>query len=68
MRLDGVYALPYAGPMSTKTRHQRVGNRDLAVAMQEKRRSNAASTHQDRRTRKNRDRAAQRRNAIGDFR
>jgi hypothetical protein len=41
-------------------------NRELAAAMAEKGRSSAAGTHADRRTRRNRNRAAQRRNAIKD--
>lgn len=39
-------------------------NPALARAMQEKRRSSAAGTHADRRTRRNRSRSAQKRNAI----
>lgn len=39
-------------------------NPALARAMQEKRRSNAASTHADRRTKRNRSRAAQKGHAI----
>jgi hypothetical protein len=41
-------------------------NRELAAAMAEKGRSSAAGTHADRRTRRNRNRAAQRANAIKD--
>ena len=41
-------------------------NPDLARAMQEKRRSSAAGTHKDRRTKRNRSRAAQRARAIRD--
>lgn len=57
--------------MNPKARHARttqVGNRPLAVAMQEKRRSNASGTHSDRRTKRNRSRSARRANAIADFR
>jgi hypothetical protein len=39
-------------------------NPDLARAMQEKRRSNAATTHQDKRTKRARSRAAQKGRAI----
>lgn len=39
-------------------------NPELARAMQEKRRSNAAGTHADRRTRRNRSRSAQKQRAI----
>lgn len=41
-------------------------NRPLALAMQGKRRSSAASKHADRRTRRNRSRTAQRTRAIRD--
>jgi hypothetical protein len=41
-------------------------NEELAAAMQEKRRSNAAGTHEDRRTKRDRSRADQKRNAIRD--
>jgi hypothetical protein len=43
-----------------------VGNHELAVAMQEKRRSNAAGTHADRRTHRVRSRAAKKAYAIQD--
>ena len=43
-------------------KHQ--ANPELARAMQEKRRSSAAGTHADRRTRRNRSRAAQKNRAI----
>lgn len=43
-------------------------NLELAIAMQELRRSSAAGTHADRRTRRNRSRSAQKRNAIWESR
>jgi len=46
--------------------HPRVGNPALAKALQELLRSNAAGTHADKRTKRNRSRAAQRANAIAD--
>lgn len=49
-----------------KTKTHRVGNPELAAAMRDLRRSNAAGTHQDRRTRRNRSRNAQRARAITD--
>lgn len=44
-----------------------VGNRDLAVAMVEKRRSNAAVKHADRRTKRLRTRATALRAAVGEW-
>lgn len=43
------------------------GNPDIAKAMHGLRTSNAAGKHQDRRTKRNRDRSAQNRNAVRDF-
>jgi hypothetical protein len=54
--------------MKRKTTNPLAGSRNLplALAMAEKARSSAAGTHADRRTRRQRDRAAQRRAAIRD--
>lgn len=43
-----------------------VANPAYIEAMRELRRSNAAGTHGDRRTKRNRDRAAKKRNALND--
>lgn len=50
--------------MPTKVRTYRSANPAYAEGMRLLRRSNAAGTHEDRRTRRNRDRSAQKRNAI----
>lgn len=44
--------------------HRPTANPEYIKAMREIRRSNAAGTHGDRRTKRNRDRSAQKRNAI----
>lgn len=51
---------------STKPRHAPTANPRYAREMAELRRSNAAGTHHDRRTRRNRSRSAQRTRAIRD--
>ena len=50
----------------SKSRTHRHENTDLAQAMRELRRSNAAGTHEDRRTRRNRSRSERDRRAIAD--
>lgn len=50
------------------TKHKPTANPALAEGMRQLRRSSAAGTHGDRRTKRNRDRAAKRRNAIRDQR
>lgn len=50
----------------TKTRHTPTANPRYAREMGELRRSNASGTHVDRRTKRNRSRAAQRSRAIRD--
>ncbi|WP_162802066.1 hypothetical protein [Ornithinimicrobium murale] len=55
--------------MSTKTKarkHRGIANPGYAQGMAELRRSNAAGTHGDRRTKRARDRGARRRLAISD--
>jgi len=52
--------------MPKQEKFRSVSNPDLARAMRELRRSNAAGTHGDRRTKRNRDRSAQNRNAISE--
>lgn len=50
--------------MKKKSIQQNTGNEALMRAVQDLRRSGAAGTHGDRRTKRNRDRGAQKRNAI----
>ena len=47
-----------------RPQNQKPRNRELALAMQEKRKSNAAGIHGDRRTKRQRSRSEQRRIAI----
>lgn len=49
-----------------KQKHRPTANPEYIAAMRELRRSNAAGTHGDRRTKRNRNREAQKRNAIRD--
>lgn len=52
--------------MATKTKHSPTANPEMARAMRQRRSSNAAGTHGDRRTKRLRDRGARRRAAIRD--
>ena len=52
--------------MATKNKHARTANPEMARAMHQRRTSNAAGTHGDRRTKRLRDRGARRRAAIRD--
>ena len=54
--------------MARKTTYTPTANTALAQANAERARSSAAGTHGDRRTKRNRDRSSQRRNAIQDAR
>lgn len=53
--------------MGKTRKYQPHANPVLAEAMRELRRSNAAGTHADRRTRRNRSRSAQRTNSIKEY-